>query len=218
METSPEESGCALDWIDDLWSEDPEEAWERFVRRYRFWVWSRIKKQCRGYGLDWSPSEAEEWLQEVWCRLLEDRCRRLRAFEGKNEETFRAFLAKVVRSVVADFARRVRAVKRKGRVGEYLPRMGRREDPLDQLPDHRTCPERWVRNRQYRRKLLSQWRSAAGRSGERNVQILRLAILEGWTSPEIAAALKLTVSAVDSAVSRCRARLRSRGVSLPSRL
>ena len=54
---------------------------------------------------------------------------------------------------------------------------------------------------------------------ERNLRILRLAFLEGWTSREIAgaAAGRLAASTVDSLVHRARRHLARGGLRAPSR-
>lgn len=199
-------------------SHENEECWTEFVRRFGATVRGALCwTLCR---LDVAlPSDiVDELAQEVYCRLLADRGRPLRSFRGGHERQVRAFLARIARSVVFDHLRLLGAHKR--------PRLSQPEDVeaiCAWLTDDRPTPEERVLRREQRLLVWHRVRRAASNRRplrRRNLGILRLALLEGWSSREISRDLggTLSPSGVDSIICRARQRLaEEEGVRLPSR-
>jgi RNA polymerase sigma factor (sigma-70 family) len=162
--------------------------------------------------------QVEDVVQEVYCRLLDGGGRRLTACHAESEGQAVSYLARVVERVVIDQVRKRLAAKRgAGRTvasaGPQAKRLlERKEDPAGTPEDRLLAAER-------RRLVLAHWRDiGSAPQGRRNLRILRLALIEGWSSREIARTLgKLAPSSVDSVVHRLRRRLSEEGVALPRR-
>jgi RNA polymerase sigma factor (sigma-70 family) len=162
--------------------------------------------------------QVEEVVQEVYCRLLDGGGRRLSACHAESEGQAVSYLARVVERVVIDQVRKRLAAKRGA--GQTVASAGpqakrlleRKEDPAGTPEDRLLAAER-------RRLVLAHWRDIGSQpQGRRNLRILRLALIEGWSSREIARTLgKLAPSSVDSVVHRLRRRLSEEGVALPRR-
>jgi len=200
-----------------------ESGWETFVRRYQPW----LRRRCWYALLRWIEEprlqDVEELVQEVYCRLLEGGRRRLRSFQGRDERAWRTFLSRVVHTVVVDHMRHRAAIKRGS--GPLAPGTGltgcrsRVWDPgLEDVPCLSPSPERLALMRQERNRLL---RPPPGqkrhRTARRNAEILWLAVLEGYSSQEVACHMSLSPSTVDSVVHRARLRWAAEGLEVPKR-
>jgi len=211
------------DWVLGLSREDNGPAWEIFVRSYGAWLhrrcWYSLRRRSSS-DPDWE--EVKELVQEIYCRLLENRRRLLRAFHGDTEQAWKNFLCRVVHSVVIDHLRHRRALKR-GRTRSHKtetwgPESGELAELTELLPAPTPSPERRVQMKQGRRILYDRCRQVAGsRSPRRNARILWLALLEGWSSREISTVVSLSPSAIDSVVHRARRQLELEGMPMPSR-
>ena len=190
---------------------------EDVVRWYGGRLAARARWSLRQFGVAPRADQVEEVVQEVYCRLLDDDGRRLTACHAESEGQAVSYLARVVERVVIDQIRKRLAAKRGGgRTVGLGPEERRllecRADPAGTPEDRLLAAER-------RRLVLAHWRDI-GREmqGRRNLRILRLALIEGWSSREIARTLgKLAPSSVDSVVHRLRRRLSEEGVALPRR-
>lgn len=221
-----------LDWFRTLSHGDGHRGWDLFVDRYGPW----LRRRCwyvlqRGGGEMWTD-EVEELVQEIYCRLLENRRRRLRGFEGDSERALRSFLARVARSVVLSHLRRRFASKRsqarsdsqgsfrEGAWCDRPPAPGERKiERLEGVPCLRRSPESEALRRQERRDFFRRCRETdGGRDCLRNLRIAWLALHEGWSSREIAPRVSLSPSAVDTVVYRVRRRLEAYGIEVPERL
>ena len=155
-------------------------------------------------------------MQEVYCRLLGGG-RRRRHFRGDSEAQLMTYLQRVAASVVVDARRRSLAEKRWGgqRVAwaewKLAPAVG---VPAASGPDDRLFAD------ERRRAFLALCRQALGRRATpTTVRIARLALLEGWSSREIARGLAggMGIAGVDSVIYRLRRNLARRGIELPRR-
>ncbi len=161
----------------------------------------------------------EDLVQDVYCRLLASG--RPLDPRGRLERQVLAYLRRTVRSAAVDGARIAGAAKRtRGERPEGPPlalRPAGFADPVDPSP----TPEQRLLMRDRRRRFLTACRAAAGASprAARDVRLTALALLGGWTSREISAALggRLQPSSVDAAVCRLRGRLAAAGLDLPRR-
>ena len=192
--------------------EGGEQAWNELIRQFGQHLRRTVRRSLRRSGLSLDADGVEEMIQEVYCRLLEHDGRRLRQFRGNAEPSLAAYLAKIAESAVFDQVRHRRAAKRGGDrlIKKSLQALAAQGFDLDA----HDCPEQRAIDRDRVRHLIRKFRSAKGpRNRGRDLRILRLALLEGWTSREIAAVLPepRTSSSVDSLLYRLRQRLAIEG-------
>ena len=157
-----------------------------------------------------TPDQVEDLVQDVYCRLLEDGARRLRFFRGSHGPELTCYVRLTARRVVLDHIRAANALKRGGHLMKTAP-LG--EDPADSGP----TPEEQAMISEARQEFLRGCRRAVGpRNADRDLAILELIYLEGWTSREVAYSWPepLSVSSVDSLVFRVRKKLALSGISM----
>lgn len=163
-----------------------DHAWEDLVRRYGGRLYGRIQHALRAAGFRPDSDEIVEILQDVYCRLLDDDCRRLRQIRGWQEKHLSGYLLRTAERVAIDYARRARAARR--RPGPWAGRAKKALDPSALLAS-RDSPEDALLVKERRKLLLQECGRLSGpRSRQRNERVLRMA-LDGWTSREIAGAL-----------------------------
>jgi DNA-directed RNA polymerase specialized sigma24 family protein len=128
----------------------------------------------------------------------------------------RVYLDKVAESVVVDSLRAASAAKRgRARLTNLPDEAG---SFADRLADPGVSPEERLLANELRRHFLQRCRAVAGRrSKDRSVRIVRLAVLEGWSSREISERFRLAPTGVDSLVHRMRHRLAQEGLHLQRR-
>lgn len=188
--------------------------WDELVRRHAATLRRAVTRALRAAGERAAPEEVEEHLQEVWCALLERDRDRLRRFRGSSEGEAVTYLARVAHTVVLDGLRARRARKR----GAYARFVA--AEVLTVVPDRAPGPEERCLAGERRALLLERCdRALAGGRRERDLRVLRLALLEGWTSREISAELggAMGVGAIDALLHRTRRRLGRDGLAVPSR-
>ncbi|HEX9943333.1 MAG TPA: hypothetical protein VGG03_15045 [Thermoanaerobaculia bacterium] len=197
-------------------------AWEDLVRRYGPLLRGQVHRSLRSAGLPRQPEQVEERVQEVYCRLLTGGTGRLRRLRRWSEGQVVTYLTRVAQRVVVDELRAMAAAKRGG--GLRVSFAGCLSEFADRTVDPGGTPEDRAMVSEGRRLLLQHCRlvadsMAAGPDRRRCLRILRLALLEGWSSEEIARAEGglLAASTVDSLVHRIRRRLARSGLDLPSR-
>lgn len=189
-----------------------EHAWREFLRRYRKGLESGVRRGMRRVEYAAEQDEIEDVLQEIYCRLLEEGGRRLRASRGTTDGEIGSYLRRLAENVVLDRARASRAEKRRGaHVRSLLPSENALADPALSKEDSLLLRERAV-------AVLRVGRGSHDGS-RRNAWIARKALVEGWTSREIARALAGSMSsgAVDAVLSRVYRRLRQAGLRVPRR-
>lgn len=194
-------------------------AWEEFRDRFEGRLRAGILATLRRHGASTVPEDREDLLQEVYCRLLSHGGRILKRCRGGSEVEVAGYLRRVAESVVIDHLRAVSATKR-GRCRLTEAGEGGGTALLERAPDPAPSPEQRALHAELRRLFLARSRRAAGRRDpRRNLRILCLALLEGWTSREIARRLGggVSVGTVDSLIHRMRQRLSAEGLAMPSR-
>lgn len=195
------------------------EIWQEFVDRFGCRLWSGVHRTLQRFDVRLSEDERQDLVQDVYCRLLERSGRNLRRCRGGGEAAVWAYLGKVAESVVIDHLRTRNAAKR-GRqlLLELNPDL---EIDLVQLAvDPRTTPEERCLLQEKRAAFFVRCRSLVSRhSPERDLEVLYLALCEGFTSREICRRLgrELTPSTVDSLIHRIKKKLLREGVELPRR-
>lgn len=186
-----------------------EDAWREFLRRYGRGLEAGLRRGLRRLARRGSREELQDLLQDVYCRLLEEDGRRLRASRGSSDGEIGSYLRRLAENVVLDQGRAARARKRQAPV--FLGA------DLDELTGDEAngAEERLLR----RERALEVLRACQGpRRRPRTEFIARKALFEGWSSREIARALPgATPSLVDGVLTRVYRRLRERGFRPPRR-
>ncbi|MEO8198099.1 MAG: hypothetical protein ABI689_15380 [Thermoanaerobaculia bacterium] len=197
-----------------------DRAWREFVARFHPRLVTAVRRALLRQGEAY-PSGAhepgvEDLVQEVYCRLLGDGNRR-RRFHGNSEGQLMTYLQRVAVSVVVDARREALAAKRRG--GHRVLWVDWRQAPATGVVEE-SGPEERLLAGERRRAFLAICRQALGRrANATTVRIARQALLEGWTSREIAAGLggALGVAGIDSLIHRLRRNLAAQGIALPRR-
>jgi DNA-directed RNA polymerase specialized sigma24 family protein len=166
-----------------------------------------------GAGVRPRPELIDEVVQEVYCRLLAAGGRRLRGCRAGSEPELAAFLGRMAERVALDALRTAAAAKRGGgRLVEVLP-----EEIAERAADPGESPEDRLLDRERRREFLRRCRALARPSrARRDAQIAALALLDGWTSREIAAAAggRLAPSTVAALVQYMKRQLAAAGLAM----
>lgn len=201
-------------------SGDCERAWREFVARFHSRLITAVRRSLLRLGMPGADAErVEDLVQEVYFRLLGGGGRP-RRFLGTSEAQLMTYLQRVALSVVVD-ERRV-ALARKRRSGPHVVLQEWRLASLAGVAGLADVagPEERLLLGEKRRAFVEICRDALGRRASPTaLTIARLALLEGWTSREIAAGLggQIGVAGVDSVIYRLRCKLSSRGIELPHR-
>jgi len=199
----------------------PGMDWSTVVHRYDGRLRCRVRRVLCRVGIRAHPELVDELMQEIYCRLLEAGASRLRRCRAGTEPELIAYIGIVAEHLILDRRRLALALKRSGLDTVRLGRLGRRtRRAVESLADPGPTPEEVFLRRERQRLLLDRCRRLRGLgSGRRNAWIMRMAVLEGYSSHEIAAAAggRLAPSTVDTLVHRIRRRLRGRGLEVPHR-
>jgi RNA polymerase sigma factor (sigma-70 family) len=204
------------------WERIREAVWEELVRRYGTLLTLCVCRVLKAAGIVPSPDQVEEMVQEVYYRLLTRGTRRLEQCRAQSEKQVIVYLARVAERVALDELRATSALKRGH--GILVPLGSPEAAPAAAAADPGETPDVLAMRREIRRLLLEVCGALPGRESRggrrRNLRILRLALIEGWSSREIARAEggRLAASTVDTVVHRARRLLLARhGYALPGR-
>jgi RNA polymerase sigma factor (sigma-70 family) len=195
------------------------EVWADFVERFSWRLWAGVQRALSRYSARLSEDDREDLVQDIYCRLLEKRGRALRLCRSNAETAVGVYLGRVAESVVADHLRSENAVKR----GRHLLRDVALEPGVDLAEiarDSGHSPEERLLHRERREVFLIRCREALNpRSRRRDMRIVYLALVEGWTSREICTLLgkDVTPGVIDSVIHRVKRRLARQGVEVPRR-
>lgn len=183
-----------------------ERAWIEFVRRYGRRLQAGVRRGLRRARRDETSEDVEDLLQDVYCHLLEGGGYRLLRPRGTSDPEISSYLGRLAENVVLDRIRAARASKRSVSVIPW------QEDSMEAVARRSLSPEERVLLREREAQFARDCRIAAAHSS-RSVWMLRMAILEGWSSQEISRALGARVSPanVDAVLHRLRRRLRRYG-------
>lgn len=201
----------------DLWrrcsDEDREGDWAQFLSRVEPRIRGFLTSQILGLGLEPGNGVIDELTQDVYCRLFEADRRALRQCRATCDHQMLAYLKTICRSAAVDHHRALMAKKRGRGSVHSLPMSGREIQPSADR-----SPEDTVLTHQLRvrlRRLLSNL--GTPEQSRRNGWIFERAVVDGWTSREIACRTGLEPSGIDSLISRMKQRLRALGLSVPDR-
>lgn len=188
-------------------------AWRELVARYSPSIAKGVRRALRRYDLKADPDRVDDLVQDTFCHLLERDRHRLESFRGTAEAQAEAWMRRLAERSALDRLRSSQARRR----GSGARTWGAPAPEL--LPERKVSasPERRALHREELRQFLQRCRTL-GR-GERNARILRLVLLEGWSSREVSEAWRgdLAPSAIDSIVHRFRRRLARADLPVPRR-
>ncbi len=196
-----------------------EEDWRAFLPHYEPRIRGVIRRALDGSGVRMSCEDLEDLVQECNYRLL-SLARRLDRgtggwFRGRSEGEAWSYLACVARAVAIDFLRARKAAKRpRPEVGCSSYRL------LSSLPAVQSTPEERMLICERLAELVNRWhRHWGSRSDCLRTHAVKRAVIDGWTSAEIARESRgaLTRQQVDGLVYRVRRRLAAEGVRLARR-
>jgi RNA polymerase sigma factor (sigma-70 family) len=83
-------------------------AWARFVERFSRYVYYLVQLTARRYEAAMDEAEVADLHNDVFLALMEDDCRRLRSFEGKNGCSVRSWIRLIAIRRTVDALRRRR--------------------------------------------------------------------------------------------------------------
>ena len=195
-----------------------DRAWEQFVGCFGPRLRAGVSRVLRRLDQSPTPDAVADLVQDVYCRLLE-RAGRGGEFRGESEGEVLNYLQRVCESVVVDRMRGRAAAKRGGRTG-FVDLEAGDGAIAEALADGGASPEQRCLHRELRGLLLDGCRGLLdGPSRDRDLAIFELAVLDGWTSREIAQGFDWGIKAgsIDSVVHRQRRRLKDRGLEAPQR-
>ena len=163
---------------------DDDQYWEEFVRRFNQCLTLSVYQAYRRFSGEVQPplEIVSDLLQEVYLKILKDKCSALRRFRGESEIEAEVYLMHIATSTTIDRLRRQHSVKR------YV-----RTESLD----HPRPPEElWNRRDNmiglYTDELAENdvvkvlRRAFTGKNSKRNILIFLLHYRDGFTPQEIA--------------------------------
>lgn len=188
---------CAKDLLN-------EALWAQFYCRTKRKVITYLLRAYRIYGgrSDHFLRYADDWLQDVFTKLVQDQGRVIRSFRGTTDNSVYAFLASIAMSTVADQLRAQRAARRRGNVVAFdsvldsdmnVSEVNTRISALLELID--------IEN------ALKE--DSESQNPERDLLIFKLHFIEGLTAREIASipTFNLTTSGLEKVLNRLRRRI-----------
>ena len=210
----------AGDLVRDCATSREEAPWRRFVGSFEDRIRMAVLHAFFRVGATPRWHTVDELVQDVYCRLLEHDRRILRECRARSESSVMGYLASVCTSVVVDHLRAQATQKRGGRTLVVRPVADGVRDHLEWIADPAAGPEQRYLLREARLEFLDSCSLVfAGDLRERNLEIFRLAFVEGWTSREISVRFDGTIKpgSIDSVIHRHRRLLQERGVAVPER-
>ncbi len=194
------------------------EEWREFHRRFHPHVRRAVRQAFVRGGIILLEPDLEEIVQDLYCRLLAAG----RPFRGRSEPELWCYFSRIARNLALDRRRAARAKKRwleaaaanPAAIGARVP-VGTSWEKTEELVSSEPSPEERCLLNDSRRVFLAGCRKVA--RNDRAVRVLRLALLEGWTSREIGGRLGLTPNQVDVMLYRLKRRLAKEGLRLPRR-
>lgn len=195
-----------------------DRVWEQFVGCFEPRLRAGVARVLRRLEQPATADAVADLVQDVYCRLLE-RARGGAGFRGESEGEVLTYLQRVCESVVVDRLRGRATVKRGGRT-RFVGLEAGEGMIAESVADGGASPEAQCLHRELRGLLLDGCRGLVeGPARERNLAIFELAVLDGWTSREIARGFDwgLKAGSIDSVVHRQRKKLKDRGLEAPPR-
>lgn len=205
---------CAFSQEEHFW----DEFHKRFSKYIKLYIRKAWKNRSPKANVD-SPNTKEtlkDLAQEVYIKILEFDRQALRKFQGENDVSFLAYLAKISSNVVSEHFRRQSAEKRRGlemsmetlldeEVCELLGTRSLSSDYLS-IDGEKLCLT--LLESQQISKLMED--SLAGLNSKRDLLVFKLFVVEGLTSKQIIESENLDIksSSIESIVRRVKDKIR----------
>jgi len=196
-----------------------EDAWQEFVRRYHNTIRTAVLKTFRGKSKEeierreqFPDDMAEDLVQAVYCRLVDNRSQALQRFKGRHDNSIYQYLMMISVNVVRDHFREMKALKRPKitySLDEILTTdstaLHAERRRIEVVSESRGEPPYTMD------EIENALRKAVGwRNRDRDVLIFKLYYIEGLTLDEIINLLQLGITAVgvNSILNRIARRMR----------
>ena len=187
--------------------EQSEQSWFLLVRRLEPYLKTVLRHRLGALGIT-MREEIDESLQDVYCRLFEKEGAAMRRCRATSDGEVLAYLKRICSTVVLDRERSRRAQKRSALL----------TDLVDDIASPSSSVYEELRTRELRNLLLEECRRVStAAAAPRDVWIFERAVLDGWSTEEIADWVDLRPPSVDAIVCRMRQKLAVRGLTVPSR-
>jgi RNA polymerase sigma factor (sigma-70 family) len=186
-------------------------AWERFAREQGHELRRCVTRAMRRVGWRPDPTDVDELVQETYCRVLGNTVPA--DVSSWLPAVLWAYLNRIAHSVVVDELRTRRAVKRGGGLAGEATR-ATMPHAREERPASAPSPEDRLIARERGAAMRHRVRELGGpEHGPRNLRILELSAIEGYTAREISHRLggALTPSSVHTVLSRLRRELAAAG-------
>lgn len=192
--------------------------WDDFIGRFEKELVAGVARGFRRFGRYARPEQLEDLVQESYCKLLADECRVLRRCKSESEVAIGVYLGRVAERVAFDSLRRGCAERRGGGRLESLENRAERGGESEWPMTPATAEDRLI-SRERIERFFACCRKIGGRRKERDVRIVRMALVDGLTSSEISESLGRLISptGIDTVLHRIRRRLVAEGIVLPKR-
>lgn len=173
-------------------------AWSQFVERFTRYVYYLVQLTSKRYAAGLTPEDVADLHNDVFVALMEDDCRRLRAFTGKNGCSVRSWIRVITIRRTVDALRRRR---------HHLSIDATDDHPAPQLTDD--APDALDELvGQADRQRLTQLTALAESLSERDRLLLHLLYTEKLSVDAAAAALRIKRGALYTRKTRLVQRLR----------
>ncbi|HSE96843.1 MAG TPA: sigma-70 family RNA polymerase sigma factor [Blastocatellia bacterium] len=173
-------------------------AWAEFVRRYQSTIRLHVVKTFQTKSREeldrrsqFPDDLIEDLVQEVYKRLVTDRSRALKRFEGEHENSIYQYLIMISINVVRDHFREARAQKR--------PKVSESLDQLLETGDNALLDRAAIQNSPVitlDEIELALRKAVTGKNRERDMLIFKLRFYEGLTLEEITKVIGGNISAI----------------------
>jgi RNA polymerase sigma factor (sigma-70 family) len=191
--------------------EQTEELWRRFQKHYQHDLERIVRRAVCKYHQPRQVHDIEDLMQDLFCSVLASR----RKFVAHSDRQLWAYLSQIVCRRLIDRYRRARFPKKRlRRIGKAeLHWLGNRRG-ADDLP---TPEEVTVRRDAWRQLAALASLVVHPQRSALEMRALRMALIEGYSSREIAQATDLKAHRVDRLVFRLRKKMATAGMDLPYR-
>lgn len=180
------------------------ELWDAFYARFKRKILLYLLRAFRmmGGNSDQFVRYSDDWMQDVFTKLVQNDGRVINSFRGTTENSIYAFLCSIALSIVADDLRAKGAVRRRAQLIS-----------LEQAHDSAAAVNPDDRRLAAALKLIDLEKvlqsGDESKNPERDLLIYKLHFVEGLSAREIASipSLKLTTSGAEKVVGRVKNRL-----------